>query len=258
MSAGHRGEGTINLRFFSRSGLPLGEFELNTVRDRGEEASVLGLYNLSQVRRVSPLAMWYLAAHASAPRLTVDTVVHLKLTAVLERLGMTWSDQDMTGLTRTVAQNAAAIAEEAGWILRRPEHEVPQAVQSAAGEDADDRSDDYRSDGYRSDDDWSERGDYGHGLADDSAPALATPSHRYISVREPSSAMQRWMSEPLIVPGIFDLMLEAGDAGLYEFRADGQADQVDIVVLVRLLLSGARPEMPWFGWSCLTVPGSVR
>jgi hypothetical protein len=78
---------------------------------------------------LSGLVLWYLAAHAAAPRITLTDVVGDRFIRTLAGIGMTRSgNQEMSGDTRRVARYAAAAATRARWILRSPDRENPPAL----------------------------------------------------------------------------------------------------------------------------------
>ena len=73
---------------------------------------------------LSCLALWYLAAHTTAPRLTLTDVVGDRFIRTLAGIGMTRSgNKEMTGDALRVARYAAAAAARAGWTLRSLDRE---------------------------------------------------------------------------------------------------------------------------------------
>ena len=133
------GAGTIsgmdNPLFFTAGGDPLGGVWLADTWDDGHEVFFSTIQNDTRdVRKVTYLVMWYLAKHATAPRVRVGKVANQGLAAMLARLGMVEVPgrllaglPDMAGDRQTVYQAARQAAIGEGWILRDTGIQEPAA-----------------------------------------------------------------------------------------------------------------------------------
>jgi hypothetical protein len=112
--------GSENLEFFDGDGTALGHIEILGITDTPMTCSLFAISNMSKIRGVAYLAVWYLTRHTAAPSFEVHSVNPATLGRLLRRLGMKWmaATNNMAGVTEEICAAARRKCQSHHWRLR--------------------------------------------------------------------------------------------------------------------------------------------